>query len=330
MKKTLKIFKFIGLTLGVVIIALFAYIQFSWDKTFDAPLPEIKASTDSTIIARGKHLVYGPAHCVSCHVPMDKVKEAETGKELLLSGGWEFPIPPGTLRAPNLTPDKETGIGNISDSDIAKSLRYSVNSRKGCVFPIMPFQNVSDEDLTAIISFLRSQPPVSNKVEPSELTFLGKALVAFGLIKPVGPVETPPKSVAIDSTEAYGKYLANSIANCNGCHTKRDFVTGAFIGEPFAGGTVFPPDAFSQGYAFITPNITFDQETGIMAKWDEDMFISRMRQGKVHKGSPMPWGLFGKMSDLELKAIYRYLKSIPSIENKVDKIVFAPGEALPE
>ena len=326
MKSTVKILKRTGIVLVLLIIGLFAFIQFTWDKKYDAPYPEITATTDSVVIARGKHLALGPAHCISCHVPMDKVKEAEDGKVMPLSGGWELSIPPGTFRAPNITPDMETGIGKMTDSEIARTLRHSVNKNNGLVFPFMPFQELSDEDLTAIVSFLRSQEPVKHKVEPSEYSFLGKALMAFGMIKPEGPKNTPPNSMEIDSTIAYGSYLANSVANCNGCHTERDFKTGAFIGAPFAGGTYFEPDVFSEGYSFITPNLTPHKETGIMAYWDESTFIYRMRGGRIHKGSNMPWATYARMDDIELKAIYRYLQSLDPVDNKISKIVFAPGE----
>ncbi|MCC5929204.1 MAG: c-type cytochrome [Cyclobacteriaceae bacterium] len=326
MKGLVKIIKWAGIVLCSLIIGLIAFVQLSWDKKFDTPYPDITASTDSAVIARGRHLALGPAHCISCHVPMDKVKDAEDGMVMPLSGGWELSIPPGTFRAPNLTPDMETGIGKMTDGEIARTLRYSINKHNGIVFPFMPFQELSDEDMIAIVSFLRSQEPVKHKVERSKHSFLGKALMAFGVIKPEGPKDTPPKSVEIDSTLVYGSYLANSVANCNGCHTERDFKTGAFIGTPFAGGTHFLPDDFSEGYSFITPNLTPHKETGIMAYWDEATFILRMRGGKIHKGSPMPWATFARMTDLELKAIYRYLQSLDPADNKIEKIVFAPGE----
>ncbi len=330
MKRTINILKWVGIVLVLLLIGLFAFVQFSWDKKYDVPYPDIKATSDSAVIARGRHLVFGPAHCVTCHVPLDKVKEAEEGKELPLSGGWELSIPPGIFRAPNITPDIETGIGKLTDGEIARTLRYSVNKNNGIVFPFMPFQELSDEDLTAIVSFLRAQEPVNHKVEPSKYNFLGKVVMAFGMIKPEGPKNTPPKSVAIDSTIAYGSYLANSVANCNGCHTKRDLNTGAFIGPPFAGGFQMPPDDFSEGYSFISPNLTPHKETGIIAYWNESTFITRMRGGRVHKGSPMSWGTVAKMTNLELKAIYRYLQSLDPVDNKIEKIVFAPGEEFPK
>lgn len=330
MKSVVKILKWTGIVLVLLIVGLFAFVQLTWDKKHDAPYPEITASTDSVVIARGKYLAFGPAHCISCHVPMDKVKEAEDGKVMPLSGGWELSIPPGVFRAPNITPDMETGIGKLTDGEIARTLRYSVNNQHGLVAPFMPFQELSDEDLVAIISFLRSQEPVKHKVEPSEYSFLGKALVAFGMINPEGPKNTPPQSVEIDSTIAYGSYLANNVATCNGCHTERDLKTGAFIGAPFAGGTYFVPDAFSEGYSFVSPNLTPHKGTGIMAYWDESTFINRMRGGRIHKGSPMPWAAYKRMDDLELKAIYRYLQSLDPVDNKIEKIVFAPGEEYVE
>ncbi|MFN4085270.1 MAG: c-type cytochrome [Spirosomataceae bacterium] len=330
MKKFLPILAWLAAGLCLILLGLFSFVQIKSSSSFEAPLPDIQASRDTAVIARGRHLVLGPAHCVSCHVPMNQVKAVEYGAVVPLSGGWEMAIPPGVFRAPNLTPDLETGIGKKSDGELARALRYSVSSTGGCLFPLMPFQELSDEDLTAVISFLRSQEPIRNEVKPSEYSFMGKALVAFGVMKPVGPHQNPPKQVTIDSTVEYGSYLANRVANCNGCHTERDFKTGAFVGVPFSGGTRFLPDPFTEGYSFITPNLTPDQTTGIMAQWDEAAFLRRMRAGKVHKGSPMPWATYARMSDLELKAIYRYLRSLDPVTNPIQQIVFAPGEKLPE
>jgi mono/diheme cytochrome c family protein len=326
MKLLLKILAGVAAIIAVLVI----YIQLSWDKTYDAPYPEITASTDSAVIARGKYLAFGPAHCSTCHVPMDKILAVEDGLEIPLSGGWELTIPPGTFRAPNITPDMETGIGKFTDGELARTLRHMVSKNGKCVMPFMPFAEMSDEDLTAVISFLRSQPPVKHEMKRSEFNFLGKAVAAFGMIKPEGTKGTPPKSVVMDTTVEYGKYLANYVANCVGCHTARDMKTGKFIGEPFAGGMAFLPDAFSEGKAFMSPNITPHVGTGVMAEWTEDAFVARMKAGRVHSGSPMPWGAFSRINEMELKAMYRYLQSLKPVANKIEKTVFAAGEKLPE
>jgi mono/diheme cytochrome c family protein len=126
--------KFTGVALLVFVIGIFAFVQFAWDKKHEAPVLEFTASTDSAMIARGKYLAFGPAHCATCHVPMDKIMDVEGGLEIPLSGGWELPIPPGTFRAPNLTPDPETGIGNMSDAQLARALRYNI--KRGQHLPV--------------------------------------------------------------------------------------------------------------------------------------------------------------------------------------------------
>ncbi|MCB9251709.1 MAG: c-type cytochrome [Flavobacteriales bacterium] len=322
MKLILKILAgIVILVLGFVIFVLVTY-----DKKFDAPYPELTASTDSSVIARGKYLAYGPAHCGTCHVPMDKIMDVENGELIPLSGGWELNIPPGSFRAPNLTPDKETGIGNYTDADIARTLRYMVNKNGGCVFPFMPFQELSDEDLTAVISYLRSQPAVEHKLERTKLSFLGKMISALGMIKPEGPKKTPAQSIKADTTAVYGEYLANYVANCVGCHTERDLKTGEFVGKPFAGGFYFEPDYFSKGYSFVSPNLTPDPGTGHIANWDRNTFIARFKAKRVYEGSPMPWGAFSRINENDVIAIYNYLQTLTPVANKIDQIVFKPGE----
>ncbi|HJW28279.1 MAG TPA: c-type cytochrome [Saprospiraceae bacterium] len=327
MKKLLSFLKWTGLVLVLVIAGFYIFVRSSWNKKFTAPYPEIKASTDSTIIARGRYLAYGPAHCATCHVPMDKIMDVENGDTSQpLSGGWTLSIPPGTFVAPNLTPDVETGIGKLTDAEIARTLRYMVGSDNRCIFPFMPFAELSDEDLTAVVSFLRSQPPVKHELKRTQLTFMGKAIMAMGMIKPSGTKGNPPKSVKIDTTVEYGHYLANYVSNCVGCHTKRDLKTGAFIGKPFSGGMYFEPDQFSGGRSFVTPNLTPDPNTSILANYSETSFLTRFRAGRVNKGSPMPWGSFGRMTDNDIKAIYHYLQSLDPVPNKIEKTVYEPGQ----
>lgn len=326
MKKFLiKAILFLLLVFGIVIV----YILLASNKKFDAPLPSIQASSDSAIIARGEYLVYGPAHCAGCHVSKEQIEAVERGERAPLSGGWEISIPPGTFRAPNLTPDPETGIGNVSDEELARAMRHMVAPDGRMMMSFMPFQEMSSEDLRAVISYLRTQEPVKNKIDAQSLSFLGKALMAFGVLKPEGPKNEVPEHVEPDSSAAYGKYLAYNVANCYGCHTERDLKTGKFIGKPFGGGFHLTGESFSDGYSFITPNITTDPETGRLANWSEKAFIARFRAGRVIKHSPMPWGSFSRLSDTDLKALYRYLVRVEPVYNKIEKSIFEAGEALP-
>ncbi len=329
MRKLFKVLAWLVFVLVMLVVVLFGYVQLTWNKTYDAPYPDIAASNDSAVIERGKYLAYGMAHCASCHVPMDKIMDVEKGQQIPLSGGWEEEVPGlGTFRAPNLTPDPETGIGNMTDGELARAVRYSVKHDGKFLPPFMVFQGMTDADLTAVISFLRSQPPVKHKVEPTDYTLMAKALLAFGILKPEGPKSTPPASISRDTTAAYGHYLANSIGNCLGCHISRDN-TGRQINPDFAGGGIFPPNSLSNGYAFISPNITPHKGTGVIAEWSQETFVQRFKGGRLHEGSPMPWGMYARMDESDLKALYQYLHSLEPVENKVAKTVFTPGEKFP-
>jgi len=330
MRKLLKIL-FWGVSgLVLIIVVLFGYVQLRYNRTFDASLPAIQASNDPVVIERGKYLAYGLAHCAACHVPMDKVVAVDNGLQIPLSGGWEETVPGlGTFRAPNLTPDPETGIGKLTDAQLARAVRYGVKHDGTLLAPFMLFQGMSDEDLTAVISFLRSQEPVNHKVEKTELSFLARALVAFGMLKPEGPKNAPPQSVERDTTAAYGKYLASNIGNCRGCHIKMDNA-GHRVGADFSGGGIFPPNAFSKGYAFVSPNLTPDKSTGVLTDWSQEHFVERFQGGRLYDGSPMPWGMYSRVDEADLKAIYKFLHSLDPVENKVEKTVYAPGEELPK
>lgn len=320
----------IGIVLILAVVSIIAYVQLGWNKSFEAPYPEIVASSDPVVIERGKYLAYGPSHCASCHVPMDKIMAVDNGLQIPLSGGWEETFPGfGTFRAPNITPDLETGIGKLSDAELARTIRYSVKSDGHFLGPFMEFQGMSDEDLTAVISFLRSQDPVEHKVEPTEYGFVAKALIAFGLLKPISPKTTPPKSVPKDSSAAYGRYIANNLGNCRGCHVAINN-QGKQVGVDFSGGGVFLPNALSEGFAYVSPNLTPSKATGVIAEWDEEMFVDRFKGGRLHKGSPMPWGMYSRMDETDLKALYQYLHSLGPVENKIEKTVYLPGEKLPE
>jgi mono/diheme cytochrome c family protein len=264
-----KIYKVL-LTVAAALALLAAYILIAGSKKFDAPYPDITASDDPAVIAWGEYLVFGPAHCLDCHAPKDKLDAMYAGgpKPALVSG-WEFPIPPGTLRAANITPDEETGIGRLSDAQIARSLRYGVNHRGDFIAPVMPYNQMSDADLQAVISYLRAQPAVRQKRRPTEYSFLGKALLAFRVVKPIAPAAPAPKTNPMDSPVAYGEYLAKSVANC----------------------------------------------------------IRRLKSGRIHKGSPMPWEAFANMDSTDLSAIYQYLQSLEPVVRKIPQIVFQPGEA---
>lgn len=303
MRKAKKILKWTALVLLVLAGATTLTVTARQNLRYDAPYPDIKASTDSAVIARGKHLVFSSAHCINCHNRNNPDSLLNLGLDVPLSGGVLFDLPVGKIYSKNITPDKETGIGSYSDAEIARALRYGVHPDGSVVYDFMPFHNTSNEDLAAIISYLRAQKPIRNETPKNQLNVLGRIIKAF-MIKPVGPVGDVPRAVKRDTTAAYGEYLAVSVAECNGCHTKRN-LAGAFTGEPFAGGNEID--------GFITPNLTPDS-SGRLFQWSKQNFIDRFRSGKLYPKSPMPWNSFKRMTDEELTAIYNYLKKVKPVK----------------
>jgi mono/diheme cytochrome c family protein len=301
-----------------IIATAAATVEVRHDRTFDVAEVDVVASTDPDVIERGAYLAYGPAHCAYCHTTEDKHARLDAGERVPLSGGYVFDIGIAKLPTPNLTPDKETGIGDLSDGKLARMLRHNVRSNGVAAVPIMEFENLSEEDLVAVLSYLRSQEPVRNEVPPRELRLVGKAISAF-LLKPTGPTGTPPlTSPASGATVERGAYLVNNVAACAGCHTKRSHMDGSYLAPKLSGGT---PMEGEGGKLYTPPNLTPHEGTGHIVQWTEDQFVHRFRAGVVNQGTHMPWQAYARMSDDDLRAIFRYLRTVEPVENAVGPMV---------
>lgn len=262
----------------------------SMDKVYDQkPLDEIKRSMDPAVIARGKHLVDGVAGCSGkdCH-----------GKDL--AGGNPLKMGPlGTLSGPNLT-----GAGALaaySDGELARVIRYGIrkDGRSAKFMPAQDFNWLPDDDLAAVVSYIRSVPNVEKPNGPIQLGVLAKVLDRQGAITidvarkiASGKVELAGKP---EPTAAYGKFVAKG---CSGCH-----------GETYAGGKIpgAPPDMP------VPLNLT-PHETGLKG-WTQEDFNKLLTTGDRKNGqklnSFMPIENFGQMDDTEKTALYAYLMSLP-------------------
>ena len=286
--------------------ALLIALQHGWARHHDAPEPALHATADPDVIARGRYLVYGPAACAYCHRPKADWPRLARGEMPPLSGAHEFPLPFGTVISSNLTPDRETAIGEASDGAIARVLRYGIRRDGHAAVPIMEFQNLSDDDLVAILSFLRTQPAVRLQPPPHRLTFFGRLLLGL-LLTPAGPSQTPQRVSPTGATVARGRYLANDVAACVSCHTDRQ--KGELVGPRFAGGQRMD-FAGDPTRVLVPPNLTPDPATGRIAAWPEDTFVARFRQGPLIPETIMPWGAYATMTDDDLRAVYRYLRTL--------------------
>ncbi len=311
-----KVLSVLLIVTAVVVLAAVVFVASRQNLTFDPPYPTVTASSDSSVVARGRYIARDVAPCAACHGdPAQRAAYAE-GADIPLSGGYAFEIPPGTFYAPNLTPDAETGLGNVSDGAIARALRNGVGHDGRALLPFMEMQGLSDDDLLAVVSYLRSQPPVRNHVPGHRFTLIGKVVKATAMARPVGPSEPPLARSPRGATVENGRYLAESVALCWACHTQRNQMTGALTGPRFGGATGFlEPD--DPAHSWSPPNITSDPETGRLGRLSEDAFVARFRAGRLIPGSPMPWQTYARMAEDDLRAIYRYLMTVPPAKNDV-------------
>jgi mono/diheme cytochrome c family protein len=293
---------------GAVLVAVgIAVVDWRWTRRFAAPFPALAASADPAVIAQGQYLVYGAAACAYCHVPRDAWDELDRGAQLPLSGNHLFRLPFGDIYSSNLTPDSSSGIGRRTDGELARILRYGVRADGRAAFPLMEFQ-LSDEDLVAVVSYLRAQPATPHAVPEHRLSLFGKALMAFAIAPAALEKEPPAASPRAPSVER-GAYLAKSVSSCVACHTDRGS-DGALIDPPFGGGQRMDVAA-DASKVYVSPNLTPDPTTSPIGRWTEDVFVTRFQRGAQIPGTPMPWGAYARMTNDDLRSVYRYLRTLP-------------------
>jgi mono/diheme cytochrome c family protein len=203
-------------------------------------------------------------------------------------------------------------------------MRHGVNREDRISLPFTDsFADLTEEDLVAILSYLRTLPPVEGIGPASDVNLWGKLTLAY-FIEPYGPSGTPPASLTPAPTVQYGGYLANTVGRCGSCHTPRNLKTGEYLGPRFSGGLPFDSRE-NPGTIYVTPNLTPDPATGHIVEWTEEEFVLRMLAGATIPDSPMPWGSFRRMTEDDLRAIYRYLMSLDPVERENGPIVQMPG-----
>ncbi|HKJ37249.1 MAG TPA: cytochrome c [Anaerolineales bacterium] len=296
------VFKWIGIVLGSLLglvlvagVVLFLIGNARINKTYDFPPSNITIPTDAERIAYGKHRA--ETLCEGCH-----------GKDLGGIENWFNAGPLGTVDSANLT-SGEGGFGQkiTSDEDYVKAIRHGVDPEGKSIFmpAVVAGSFLSDEDLGAIIAYVKSVPPVDHELNGQQFTPLAKILLAAGVIEKL-PVETVSHETHVTAPVAtvsveYGEYLVNT-HDCRVCHGPQ------LNGGPFPDPTI----------TLISPNLTPGGELGF---WTEEQFIETIRTGVTPSGHQfnehMPWEQFKLLTDDELKAMFVYLQSIPGLDQFV-------------
>jgi hypothetical protein len=294
MKKILKGF---GLVLLALVMLAAAYVgveallyNHSISRVYAIPLPRIERSSDPAVIERGRHLAASVAGCATadCHgADLGGGKATEAG-------------PIGTIVAPNITPG---GRGrDYADGELARLILHGVK-RDGQSVRFMPAQDICwlpDEDVTALISYVRSVPPLDRPSQELKLGLLAKVLDRHNLVivdvgrridhehRLVAPAPGP--------TVQYGAFLARS---CTGCH-----------GEHYSGGRIPGAPADMAIPANLTPH-----ESGL-GKWQFADFQKVLDTGVRPDGRKldpfMPYEALSKLNDPEKQALWAFLQSLPA------------------
>ncbi len=252
-------------------------------------------------LERGRYLVQGIVGCGNCHTPQGP-NGPLPGQEM--AGGLVFEEPPFTAVASNITPDKATGIGNWTDAQLITAIREGRRPDGSLIGPPMPiglYRGLSDPDVKAIVSYLRSVPAVKNTVAESVYRM------------PLPPTYGPPvaRVAAVSSKDrlAYGRYLAGPLGHCVECHSTPG-PQGApdLVRKLGAGGMVFN-GPWGQS---VAPNIT----PTALGKWSDDDLKKVITTGVRPDGSrlkpPMGTAYYARMSVVDLDALVGYLRKLPA------------------
>lgn len=312
----------IGILLVLLCIAL-GYISIFLPNV--GPPPDIRVEITEAKVKRGQYLANHVMLCMDCHAERDfRLFAGPPIPGTLGAGGEKFDDSmgfPGTFISRNLTP---SALGNWTDGEIFRAITSGVSKDGTALFPVMPYNNyaqVDEEDIKAVISYLRTLDPVENVLPSSKPDFPVNFLINTMPVK-ANSQPMPSKQNPVD----YGRYLVNAAA-CTDCHTRME--RGQFVGEPFAGGFEF---RMPGGDIIRSANIT-PHETGLGA-WTKEQFVNRFKiyadssyiPHNVDPGefqTTMPWLMYADMEQEDLEAIYEYLQSLPPVDNRVT--LFTPA-----
>jgi mono/diheme cytochrome c family protein len=263
------------------------------------------ANAQSDLVKRGDYLVNGILTCGNCHSPKGPTGDIP-GK--LFSGGLSWDEPPFKVTAPNITQDKETGIGGRTDAQIKTLLRTGIRPNGVHIAMIMPtgfYHIMTDRDLNAVVAYLRTIKPISNKV--------AEPIYKMPQVEHVLPGGEKPYTEAMLSDKVKKGFYLATIAHCMECHTPMEKGMRQWDTRLGAGGFDFPgPWGVS-----TSRNITSSKTKGIGA-WTDAQIKTAITTGVSKDGShlkpPMGFHYYSTLAAGDLDAIVAYLRTVPAKE----------------
>ena len=307
-RKLLKILALLALLLLLAVLGLWGRAKWVFDRDYSG-VPKLAITADHSPAAVGRGELLFQSLCMECHGGADG---RATGKHLA-----EVPAFFGTFYSANLA-HPERGVAQRTDAELARTLRTGVLPGGQYSLIMSLFQSLGDEDIAALVGYLRSNPPAlrpGGKLQPrSEPTLAAELLMAMtGIgVDVEGGLERIPVPKREPSVE-YGRYMA-TIMDCVGCHTDSMETNAEKLVNPeaFAGGSELTDPT---GVAIYSKNITMDEATGI-GRFSLEDFERVLTRGVRPDGylvrKPMP--LFSRFERVEVEALYRFLKSRPKVQ----------------
>ena len=297
----------------VVVLAIVA-AAVGWFLTAPEPLQAAQLPNHQPDLANGK-LVFYAGGCTSCHA----APEAKGEEKLKLAGGLELVTDFGTFRVPNISPDKETGIGDWSPLDFANAVLRGVSPGGAHFYPAFPYSSytrMTAEDVIDLKAFMDTLPTVSNQVADHDLKFPFSIRRGVGVWKFLyfSPEPVLALADANDSVKR-GQYLVEGPGHCGECHTSRDLMGGLKKSLWLAGA----PNPEGRG---IIPNIT-PSEDGLA--WSEQEIVDTFKTGFTPDFDTLGGRMgavqenLSHLPDTDLQAIAAYLKAVPPLPDAVQR-----------
>ncbi len=266
----------------------------------EAPVPPIPATPELAL--QGQVIVNGLGACGHCHS-----LAGEPGAPL--SGGRKLRDEFGDIDAPNITLAK-TGLGSWSEGDLIRVFRAYVKPDGSEVAPSFHsgVEWMSDVDLGAVMTYVRTLPPVESEIQPRSITWLDRNTVGFFDSKSEvrGFVPQIPRAFRVE----YGQYLVDHVAHCGSCHSVPEGIISS--SRYMAGGE----DVWFDGEVKVAPNITASPESRL-AGWSESDYRTFFASGRTPDGRQIderfcPLKFYRRAPADELEAMIAYLRTIPA------------------
>lgn len=323
MKNIIRYLLYIVVTAVIIVVAALGYVSFFLPDVGDAPNMKVEITPEK--VERGKYLSYHVMMCADCHSQRNfSIYAAPPKPGTEFAGGDIFDQSlgfPGRFVASNITP---YGIGDWTDGELFRLITTGVKRDGNPIFPVMPYHSfgkINQEDIKAVIAYLRTLTPVETHHPTSKADFPVNFIMRT-MPKKANFTSKPPKTDSV----AYGSYVFTAAA-CGDCHTK--FEKGNFVGPLGGGGREF---VFPDGSMLRTSNLT-PHETGI-ARFNRESFIQLFKMysdssyvfPSVKQGgfqTFMPWAMYSGMTEEDLGAIYDYLQTLEPYDNMVER--FTPS-----